>query len=166
MTNLLPEIVPSFTTNSRLLQWNIRGQISNGNMLDIMAKEYHPRAICLQEANVQYSKQSPISIPGFQAYSDPLCKTSIYIEAATHHGHFTYQLLVSTDMEDVKEISMEEMCQYRPQDILYITSIFVKGQVAHYHIKNCYRSPNGNAPSVSAITLANAADIDSIQRLR
>ena len=164
--NLLPELVPTFATNFRLLQWNIRGQDANGNMLDIMAKEFDPRLLCTQEANVQYHLRTPNVIPGFKAYADPYCKTSIYVETASQHGHFTYSLYVYDDMAQPIAISMDELDQYSPVDVLYVSSIYVRGQVAHYYIRNCYRSPNGNAPSLPAIAEPTTQDQQALLQLR
>ena len=160
---MLPKLVKSFDKNIRIIQWNIRGAFVNGNHLDIMIAEYKPDVLCLQEASVVYAPKKPIVITGYKEYADDYCKTVTYIRETLIHGHYkrSYWILNGHDIETLPLPGNHEV-----KDILYGTNVVIKGQVAHYHIGNYYRSPNGNAPYEPAFSMVKDTFSGLVQSLK
>ena len=124
-----------FSEQLRVLQWNVRGIISNSGAFFHQTDENNPDICMLQELGTKYSTTFQAkNFRSWDYHGDCFGKTGIYIKHYITHGYIPLDIISSTS-EDVR-------------DCIYCTSAWVevqhRGSKCYIILVNLYMSPSGH----------------------
>ncbi len=121
-----------------ILQWNIRGLISNHNMLDQLIYKYKPNFICIQEGRVHYNIDTNTywtthrpKIPNYKCIYDPIIKTIIFYKDNFKATELKLKYLYYNGNQDYTTITkakLEKLTKEEKKNVIYHTYLAIETQ--------------------------------------